>query len=314
MVSQNKKFVFGSILLVLLTLVIYYAYLSYQWKYPNLAMRLPESDIVFFDAAGYRLGFLEIDTSNISYVALDFAQRQESFKNGPLASDALGEYLSMKISQYNPNAGVPILFDIDGNVIWCNNFEFPGFGSRAIIQADQRVLLSLYEPYGQDQIVEFNMRTCQIEAILYVSTLEYDKAVEIEDFAISPTGWLAVVQPDPVVFFTTIVISPAGQTEEKIPGARCPAWSHDGQHFAYVKDDGVFVTDSKGRNANQVSPYSSLTQCVSWHWTKNYLLFQVDHALKILDVGSGQSIEIMTEDVIPSYPIWRPADWDFLGQ
>jgi hypothetical protein len=314
MASQNQKFVFGSILLVMLTLVLYYAYLSYQWKYPNLAMHLPESDIVFFDAASHQLGFLEIDTSNISYIVLDFAQRRTSFKNGPLASDALGEYLSIKISHYNPNAGVPILIDVEGNVIWCNNFEFPGFRGRAIIQADQRVLLSLYQPYEQDQIVEFNMRTCQIESILYVSTLEYDKTVEIEDFAISPTGWLAVVQPDPVAFFTTIVISPAGQFEEKISGARCPAWSHDGQHFAYVTDDGVFVTDSKGRNANQVSPYSSSTQCISWHWTKNYLLFQVDHALKILDMGSGKSIEIGSEGVIPGYPIWRPTDWEFPDQ
>lgn len=306
----NKKMVLGFVILeLIIVLPLYFLYVRYLERYPSLGTPLPVGDLVVFDK-GYppQFGFINLEDSSVNYLSLPLKHFPSI--NYHIFSDLNGAVITGRIVRYNPEAGVPILITREGDINWCGDYSLAWGRGRVWFQDDERVILAASQLNengnirGNDQIVVFNMSTCQIETVIYES--DYISVInhfQIDDFAINAEGWMAVVARD------TLIISPEGEEINRIPGTvYCPGWSYDGQYFAYITLDGIYLADSEGKNAQLIATDIGANPCLSWHFTKNYLVYTTKGALNILDVEHESEFKMPLERGY--YPVWRLSNWN----
>jgi hypothetical protein len=203
--------------------------------------------------------------------------------------------------------GYPVVVHMDGSISYCDPDESIIAQDRVLVLSNTEVLAieELFDNENQ-RLVEFNMKTCQINKTLYIP----QGNETLQNFSFSKNGWLAIQfgsalywQRDPLNtdFVGIRIYDPTMNIVNEIKNATLPSLSSDGKKIAYVNETGeICVTDVDMLNP-KCSGYTQ--HGISWSPDQQWLVYSTLMAeITLRNIASGEET-IIGYGV---YPNWRP--------
>lgn len=203
--------------------------------------------------------------------------------------------------------GYPVVLQMDGSISYCDP-------KKSIISQDRIVVLSINDVMAieifldseKQQLVIFNMETCQIDKTLYIP----QGNETLKNFSFSNNHWLALEfgsslywqrNPQNTDFIGIRIYDPAMNIVNEIKNAMLPSLSADGKRIAYINELGeVCVAELDKLNAKCAGIAQS---GISWTSDQQGLVYSNSNDNIIL-----QNI-VSREEKIIGYgysPNWRP--------
>jgi WD40 repeat protein len=195
--------------------------------------------------------------------------------------------------------GYPVVIESDGSIVFCEPSEsIIAENGILVISPNMVMAIELFENDDERQdVVVFNMKSCQIERIVYSATGD-----ENLSFMTYSSNGLLALEFTSTSFSGVRVFDGEMNTVMEIAGATRPAFSKDGLKLAYINDSNKVCINSIFENSSP-SCFGDAFFGVSWSPDSKWLVYanSKDQILK-LEISTGKAT-VIGHGV---WPDWRP--------
>ncbi|RQV98406.1 hypothetical protein EH221_01995, partial [bacterium] len=276
---------------------------------------IPDREIVFLsvDDKEYYLGFINPDGSGLETRTVKMTtgisgydsrlRKYTEWFHQEIQWTENGDAVGMQNLKYAPTNGIPFLINLEGEFTTCPVESDPipmGLYNTGSIQfLGDGMLLSAANSVGIETVTLFDMRTCQKIDELYKPTEnEYLRGARLSNIDWFALWHIVNIQEQITIF------SPDKTVQAVIEDAQQPAWSKDGEHLAFIKKDGLYITSKDGTETRKI--LEGYINCPSWSPDGEKMVIEYLNNKKfniaIVDIPTGELTIIAENGYCPD---WR---------